>query len=116
MVADAMVKSRQMVRPLVYWSDTVHPSTICMGCGKKIDFDQEIALVAVQVRLPANPSPEELAGVQRFLLCPSCGTDVDRLVELGIKRIIDLEVEDPSVSSDTDDSGMFQPIPDEKKN
>jgi len=86
-----------------------------MGCGKKINYDEEIALVAVQVPLSASPSPEELEGVETFLLCPSCGTDVDKLVELGMKRIIDLEVEDPDVA-DTDEIDLEQPSVDEKKN
>jgi len=115
-MASLTVESSPMAHRPVYWSETVHPSSICMGCGEKINYDEEMALVAVQEPLSSRPSEEDLEGVQRFLLCPECGTNVDKLVELGIKRIIDLEIEDPNSPDDEDLELLPQPFADEKKN
>lgn len=110
------VKSMPMARrALAYWSDSIHHGSICLGCGKNINYDEEIALVAVQVPLPAHPSKEELEGVEKFPLCPDCGTNVDRLVQLGMRRIIDLEVEDPHHEI-LDDVDLEKPYPGEEKN
>lgn len=116
-MAPLAVKLTSMNRhSLVYWSEIVSLGSVCMGCGQKINYDQDIAFVGVQEPMSANPSPAELEGVERFLLCSDCGTNVERLVELGIKRIVDIEFDDPDSNDEPGNVELLKPATGEKKN
>jgi hypothetical protein len=92
-------------RPKFYWSERAREGEVCAGCGAKIDYDNYVAFVVAQKKIAIDAEDEVAAAVEKFWLCQECGTDVDCLGEMGMKRIMGIANAPPGPTDDDIVSG-----------
>lgn len=75
-----------------YWTSQIQKtgSDICLNCGLEIDYGKTVAIMTSRVKVDINATDEEKAMSETFYFCPDCGTDLDRLHELGMKSFLGL--------------------------
>ena len=67
---------------------------ICMSCGEDIDFDFEVGIMAIKEDLTLREVERNRGKVDIIVFCAECGTNLELLYTLGIKRMVGT-LEDP---------------------
>jgi hypothetical protein len=72
-----------------YWTTKLQDgSDICTDCGDKIDFNNQVGIIAIRQKLNLAAPDEIKDDTEKFYFCLSCGTDIDRLHALGMKMFL----------------------------
>lgn len=96
-----MVESRQMAgHRRSHWSEHLHNGDVCIGCSRIIDYSKGPALVYTQVGLAWDAPDSVKDFVEKFYMCAPCGTDIDKVHEMGMKRCLGLHDPEPEDIAD----------------
>ncbi len=71
-----------------FWSETLFTGKdVCLNCGKTIDYEVEIGFIATKEEFKLKEL-DLYEHTEKYVFCSECGTDVTRMYELGMKRIV----------------------------
>lgn len=91
-----MSKTRQ------YWTTQIHThgNDVCMNCGNQLDFNDQVAIMASPEVVDVNAPDDVKGAAETFYFCMTCGTDIARLHELGMRSFLGI-LSGPSGDLDT---------------
>jgi hypothetical protein len=61
---------------------------ICMSCGEDIDFNFEVGIMGIKENLTLREAERNKDNVEIIIFCSECGTNLELLYTLGIKRMV----------------------------
>jgi hypothetical protein len=73
---------------MIYKKGTWAKDDICMGCGNTVDYDAEVGFLVVTDKVSIWDAQDMKDELDKHIFCSECGTDIDKLHGLGMKRVV----------------------------